>query len=161
MTSPEHYGQAFQDHLLEQYKLYVEMMDRTSARRNQMNSFYTSLLSGLMALLALVTAQETVHAQEIELQILVFLAVAVLGLLLCLVWYFNIRSYKNLNSGKFKVIHELECQLPFPCYDREWEHLKKDKRYRGYWTQTKGESMVPIILAVAYMGLLIYTIGEL
>ena len=39
----EKYGDKFQDHLIEQYKLYVEMADRVSARRAQTNRFYISL----------------------------------------------------------------------------------------------------------------------
>lgn len=33
------YGEKFHEHLLEQYKIYVEMMDRVSARRLQNNTF--------------------------------------------------------------------------------------------------------------------------
>jgi hypothetical protein len=44
--------------LLEQYKLYVEMHDRISARRNQMNSFFISLLSGLLAFFSIVGNQK-------------------------------------------------------------------------------------------------------
>ncbi len=33
----ERYGEHYQSHLLEQYKLYVEMADRISARRGQIN----------------------------------------------------------------------------------------------------------------------------
>jgi hypothetical protein len=47
------YGDKFQDHLMEQYKICVEMADRVSVRRNQANSFYISLLSALIALLSL------------------------------------------------------------------------------------------------------------
>ncbi len=45
----DHYGDNYQAHLLEQYKLYVDITDKISARRNQVNSFYISLLSGLLA----------------------------------------------------------------------------------------------------------------
>src|SRR5690606_22008714 len=34
------------------------------------------------------------------------------GLILCFLWYRLIRTYQNLNTGKFKVIHDLEKQLP-------------------------------------------------
>lgn len=132
MTSnPNHsYGEKLQDHLLEQYKLYVEMIDRTSARRNQMNSFYTSLLSGLLALITIVTNKDITTFQNTKFQAVAFLAVALLGILLCMVWYLNIQSYKQLNSARFKVINELEQQLPFACYNKEWEFLKEDKRYK-------------------------------
>jgi hypothetical protein len=156
----QNYGEKFQDHLLEQYKLYVEMIDRTSSRRNQMNGFYTSLLSGLLALIAIATNKEIAKFQT-KFQAVAFVAVAILGVLLCIIWYLNIQSYKQLNSGKFKVINELEQQLPFACYKAEWEFLKKDKRYKGYLTQTDVEKIVPFILTIPYVSLLVYSVLNL
>jgi Flp pilus assembly protein TadB len=108
----EKYGANFQEHLLEQYKLYVEMADRISARRAQSNRFYISLLSALLALLSILI-NRTLWS---SIQNAIFLAVAILGLALCFLWYVNINSYRQLNSGKFKVIQELEQHLPFNCY---------------------------------------------
>ena len=48
------YGDNYQAHLLEQYKLYVEMADRISQRREQSNRFYAGLVSAIVALLVLV-----------------------------------------------------------------------------------------------------------
>lgn len=161
MLKKQGYGDKFQDHLLEQYKLYVEMMDRSTARRNQMNSFYISILSGLLGLIAIATNKDIAKFQNTQFQIIAFLAVAILGVLLCGVWYKNIQSYKQLNSGKFKVIIEIEKQLPFSCYDREWELIKKDKRYQDYLTQTNVEKILPLLLAIPYIGLLIYSLMNL
>lgn len=162
MSNPNHsYGDKFQDHLLEQYKLYVEMIDRTSTRRNQMNGFYTSLLSGLLALIAIVTNKDITTFQNTKFQAVAFLAVAILGILLCIVWYLNIQSYKQLNSGKFKVINELEQHLPFACYGKEWELLKKDKRYKGYLAQTNVERIIPFILVIPYVSLFLYSLLNL
>jgi hypothetical protein len=157
-SSRQNYGEKYQDHFLEQYKLYIEMMDRTSNRRNQMNGFYTSLLSALLALITIATNKDISQFKDVKFQAVAFLAVAILGILLCIIWYINIQSYKQLNSGKFKVISELEKQLPFACYDREWELLKKDTRYKGYLTQTSVEKVVPFILAIPYIGLFIYSL---
>jgi len=161
ISRKQSYGDKFQDHLLEQYKLYVEMMDRTTARRNQMNSFYISLLSGLLALITIATNKDIARFQNTKFQAIAFLVVAILGTILCAIWYQNIKSYKQLNSGKFKVINELEKQLPFSYYDREWEFLKKDKRYQDYLTQTNVEKILPFFLAIPYIGLLIYSFMNL
>ena len=119
----ENYSSEFKTHILEQYKLYVEMADRVSSRRVQITSFYTSILSALLALLSITSNKEFFQGP----QSFVFLTVAILGLCLCLAWAANINSYKQLNSLKFKVIHEMEIYLPFPCYSREWKILKEDK----------------------------------
>ncbi|MGQ4646501.1 RipA family octameric membrane protein [Lyngbya aestuarii] len=151
------YGENFQPHLLEQYKLYVEMMDRVSARRGQANTFYISLLSGLLALLSLIIDKKLF----LEYQAVVLLATAILGLVLCYVWYANINSYKQLNSLKFKVINEIEPYLPFPCYLREWEILKEENKSQQYRRLTKVEKYVPFILAIPYLCLLVYSIYRL
>ena len=41
--NPEKYGEKYKEHLLEQYKLYVEMADRISGRRQTANSFFLSI----------------------------------------------------------------------------------------------------------------------
>ena len=47
------YGDKFKDHLIEEYKLFVQMADNVSARRSQANQFYISVLSILLAAVAL------------------------------------------------------------------------------------------------------------
>ena len=152
--SEREYGEAFKQHLLEQYKLYVEMADRVSTRRAQTNRFYISLLSGLLALLSIVGGRNRFS----DFQTIAFMAVAILGLALCVLWNVNIRSYRQLNSGKFKVIHEMEQHLPFPCYDKEWEILGEGKESKAYLQLTRVEQYVPFVLAVPYLLLLIYSL---
>lgn len=146
----EEYGDKFNDHLLEQYKLFVEMADRVSTRRGQTNRFYVALLSGLFALLTIIIGTEYFS----DLHIIVFMAVGILGTLLCVLWFVNIRSYRQLNSGKFNVIHEMEKQLPFPCYDDEWKILKK----RKYLRLTRVEQIIPLAMIFPYAILLAYSL---
>lgn len=139
---------------LEQYKLYVEMADRVSARRAETNKFYISLISALLAFLIFVVSREIIK-EYIDIIIIAF---SLLGLILNASWFVNIRSYRQLNSGKFKVIHEMENQLPFPCYTKEWEILGHGKDSKQYRKLTKVELFIPFILAIPYVVLLIYYI---
>ncbi|MDZ7994369.1 MAG: hypothetical protein RM022_004925 [Nostoc sp. EfeVER01] len=153
------YGENYQNHLLEQYKLYVEMADRISARRIQINSFYISLLSGLLAILSIFGNKDILaKLQNTNLQYTMLFLMGLLGLILCWIWHSNIGSYKLLNSAKFKVITEIEKDMPFPIYEREWEILKKDKEYKVYVEQTLVEKYIPFILAIPYLILLIYSL---
>jgi len=150
----EKYGSEFKAHILDQYKLYVEMADRVSSRRVQIASFYTSILSALLALLSITNNKELFQGP----QSFVLLTVSILGLCLCFAWAANINSYKQLNSLKFKVIHEMETFLPFPCYDREWKILKEDKNRRRYLRLTAVEQYTPIILSIPYFCLFLYSL---
>jgi hypothetical protein len=89
---------------------------------------------------------------------MIFLVVSILGLVLCIVWKININSYGQLNTGKFKVIHEMEAQLPFACYDREWEFLGAGQDSKKYLQLTKVEQYVPYLLAIPYLLLLVYAL---
>jgi len=153
-VSRENYGSEFKAHILEQYKLYVEMADRVSSRRVQMASFYTSILSALLALLSITSNKDLFQGP----QSFVLLTIAMLGLCLCFVWAANINSYKQLNSLKFKVIHEMETYLPFPCYGKEWKILKEDKNRRRYLRLSAVEQYIPFILSIPYFCLLIYSL---
>lgn len=130
------------------------MADRVSSRRVQITGFYTSILSALLALLSITSNKELFQGP----QIVVLLTIAILGLCLCLAWAANINSYKQLNSLKFKVIHEMEAYLPFPCYDREWKILKEDKNRKRYLRLSAVEQYIPFILSVPYFCLLIYSL---
>lgn len=151
----EKYGSNFQPHLLEQYKMYIEMMDRVTERRGKINAFYISLLSSLLALLSLLIDKNIFYGSKNAL----VLILAILGLALCYIWYINIDSYKQLNYLKFRVIHEIEPCLPFPFYSKEWK-IEKNK-VGQYRRLSKVEKSIPIIIAIPYLGLLIYSICSL
>ena len=53
--------------------------------------------------------------------------ISIAGMLICYSWYRLIRSYKDLNSGKFKVVHEIVKLLPISPFDDEWEILGRGK----------------------------------
>ncbi|MFQ5709604.1 MAG: hypothetical protein ACE5HO_19280 [bacterium] len=142
-----------QEMILEQYKLYVEMADRISSRRAQTNKFYIGILSGILALLSVLIEKDLLTNHQAP----VFLAVSLLGIGLNILWYVNIRSYRQLNTGKFKVIHEMEQHLPFHCYDREWQLLGEGAEKGKYLQLTRVEPFLPFILAIPYVLLLVYS----
>lgn len=61
---PEEYGEKYQDHLLAQYKLFVEMADRVSQRRDQSNRFYVTFVSAIAGLL--IVLQNLVHRSTVS-----------------------------------------------------------------------------------------------
>ena len=76
------------------------------------------------------------------------------GMLLAVAWYIVIRSYRQLNSGKFKALHELEDKLAYPFFRQEWDLLTEGKERRTYWRLTIVETFVPIIFFLCFAALL-------
>ena len=132
------YGTSYREHALEMYKTYLEMADRISERREKANSFFLAVNTALIALLAKDAFGGSAAAPRV-LEALVPVA----GSVLCYLWYRIVRSYRDLNSAKFKVVHLIERQLPLRPYDAEWESVGRGKDPRLYLPFTHVEIVVP------------------
>jgi len=99
MISQEEYGDSYKSHIVEVYKIYIEMADRISNRRQNANSFFLTINSAIIGFGGYVKTSNSNENNRI---------IALAGLVLCYVWYRLIRSYKDLNIGKYKVIPEIE-----------------------------------------------------
>ena len=135
------------EHLLEQYKIYVEMADRISARRHAANVFFLTLHSSAVA--AIGFSLEKIGKID-PLWVLIFPALALL--IICLVWWWLIRSYRNLNTAKYKVIGKMEEQLPYsPYWKEEWKELGEGNDWRKYLQLTVIEQWVPVMFGLIYL----------
>ncbi len=143
--SKEVYGEDYQNHLIEQYKLYVEMADRVSSRRMLANSFFVGVHTALVAAFV-VLLKEKILTPTI-LGMIPFVSV----LLLCFLWWRVVESYRQLNSGKFKVVHQIEQLLPLAPYDAEWKMLGEGKDGKKYRPLTHVENFVPLCFALLYL----------
>ena len=148
---PEQYGDnpKYSDHFLEQYKLYVEMADRVSQRREQANRFYVSLVAAIVALLVVLARFDVADGAWP----VVFLISGLFGAALSVVWFVNIRSYRQLNSAKFAIINKMEEQLPTSGYADEWELLRPKDGPAKYFQLSRIEQFVPAIFFVLFAAL--------
>lgn len=140
--------------LLELYKLHAELADRVSQRREGANRLYVSILTGLLVAIAAI-----VRWGGEDLQTFTPWLLGIAGLLgtgLCTSWYIVIRSYRQLNSGKFAVLGELESRLAFPFFRKEWEILEQGKSFKKYWKLTVAETTLPFLFGIVYAGLFAY-----
>ena len=146
-------GQTNSDHLLlEQYKLYVEMADRVSQRRDQSNRFYATLVAAFVALLVVMARLDV----STDTWSVVFTVVGAFGMAFSIVWFINIRSYRELNSAKFQIINDMEKLLPYAGYSKEWEILRPPGDSPRYIQLTRVEQFVPAVFFVFFLALLIY-----
>ncbi len=134
------YGASYEAHCLEIYKLYVTMADNISVRRQSANSFFLAVNTAIIGVVGYVGGTSGNWNW----------AVSLAGLILCYAWYRLIRSYKDINSGKFKVIHEIEKELPLLPYDAEWEALGRGKDPSLYLPFTHIEIWVPGIFGALH-----------
>lgn len=151
VSTSEKYGDKYIEHLLEQYKVYVSSAEKISDRRQKANEFFLALNSGLVTLLGFVIGRISTNVN-----VTVIGLAAVAGIIMCYLWYRIVRSYKGLNSGKFKVIHAIESRLPLALYDTEWEILEKGKNKKIYWPFSHIELWVPWIFICIYLFLIIF-----
>jgi hypothetical protein len=154
--TPEEYGDKYQDHLLEQYKLFVETAQHTSDKRQNANNYLLTLNSSLVTLFVVFISTFGNHRWNA--------LIPATGLIVCFIWWSLVDSYKDLNTAKFAVIHELEEQLPVALFRHEWfvcghNRKKKDKPVEDqYVPLTHLERWVPVAFAVLYIGLGVYAI---
>jgi hypothetical protein len=130
--------------VLEQYQLAVEMADRVSARRATANGFFLTVQTTLLTLMAIKGLDRDWVAGG--------------GLVLAVTWWLLLRSYRDLNGAKWKVIGEIEDRLPLQPFSDEWKYLKQDpvKLWRPRYAELGFiERLVPSVFAVIFLVVMI------
>ena len=139
------YGPCYKEHLLEQYKVFVASADAVSDRRARANSFLLTINAGLVALFG--TTMESFPWYTSFL-------IALGGLLVALTWLSLLESYRTLNTAKFKVIHQMEQDLPIRAFDIEWKLLGEGQKGH-HRPLTSVEKVVPWVFVGVYAILMI------
>ena len=142
--------------LLEIYKLHTELADRVSQRREGANRLYVSILAGMVTFLAV-----SIRFGIGDLPSDVMLGLAgIFGALLSVSWFAVLRSYRQLNSGKFKVLHDLETKLVYPFFTTEWGLLAEGRERNRYWKLTVVETGLPWIFFAMFVALVILSFTD-
>lgn len=136
------YGEDYCHDLFEQYCRYVESAEKISERRITANNFLLTVNVFLVTLFGLVVSSKYKSWWAIILPIT--------GVLVSLTWHRMITSYRDLNTIKFKVIHELEEQMPAALYAYEWR-LAEEGKGNTYHPLSHLERWVPVIFIVLYV----------
>jgi hypothetical protein len=134
----------YQDHLLEQYKMYHESAEKISSKRQTANSFFVTINTAIIALVSYLHLGSSTSNNY-------YWIVALAGVAITYMWYRLIRSYRDLNSAKFKVIHEIEKKLPLSPFDAEWEAVGRGKNSALYLPFTYIEVGIPWVFLVLHI----------
>lgn len=139
--------------MLEQYKLYVEMADHVSARRANANMFFLTVSTGFLSIIGLLIGRVVTVSNPYD--IITAFAVTSGSIAFSMAWWFALNSYDQLNTGKFKVIHQLEERLPAALFEAEWILLGGGKDRKKYWPLSHVEKIIPKAFVLMYAVFLI------
>lgn len=139
----------FIDHYLEQYRIYLHIFNSTSDRRNKANEFFLGLNTAIIGVLGYLESKSLADSNSA-----IYFFAPFVGIAICYSWYQIIISYRQLNRGKFKIIHEIEEKLPIALFKDEWEILGKGKDKRKYYPLSIIERKIPLIFITLYIVIL-------
>lgn len=128
---------------LEQWKFYGQTTLNVSNRRLKDNRFYLRLLIALLGVAGIGSKLGFVTPIGV-------LIIGLVGLPFCVLWSFHILSYKQLNSGKYRVMWEIAEELPFDPFQMEWTNLKEGKEPKAYIKHTTVEVWWPRVFGYFY-----------
>jgi hypothetical protein len=143
------YGKEFNDHLLEQYKIYVQSAQDVSERRLAAGNYLLTINSSLVTLFGVVLSSFGNHRWNV--------VIPITGILACIVWHSLVESYKTLNTAKFAVIHQLENYLPVALFRYEW-HVCDYGKTKKYVPLTHLERYIPWLFGTFYVALACYAL---
>jgi hypothetical protein len=135
----------YENHYLEQYRMYLHIFNSTSDRANKSNDFFLGLNTAIIGVLGYLETKNLTDNNSV-----IFLFAPFVGIAICYCWYMIIISYKQLHKAKFAVIHKVEEKLPLSLFKTEWEALGKGVDSTKYRRLSSIERIIPIIFIVLY-----------
>jgi hypothetical protein len=138
-------NESFQHLLMEQYKLYVEMTDRISSRRNWTNIFFLTLHAIIVGVMGL-SLSRSPYVPQIGL-----LLMPLMGLLvLCYAWWRLTQWYRHMLTVRHNIIGQLEQRLPSsPSLAADRNDITSKE---GYFNPlNRMEKTLPFVFAILYI----------
>lgn len=137
-TRESEYGELYKSHQFEQYKMFVSSAEKISEMRFNSNKFFITINSLIVTLFG-------IFLEKLSWAVWI---VPFLGIGISLLWVKSIKNYSDLNSAKFRVINKIEDDLPLDPYNKEWDILKNNKKYK---TLSHTEQYIPCLFIIAYI----------
>lgn len=130
----------------ELYKLMVASSEALVNRRQAVNTFFLTMNGALLTAIGLfLHAGGRSHLKAAG----VFL-VALSGVISSYAWGSLLKSFGQLNTGKFAIINAMERWLAASIYDAEWEALGRGEMPKIYKSFTSREGILPQLAMAAY-----------
>jgi hypothetical protein len=127
------------ERVVELYKLMVASSESLVNRRQAVNTFFLTANGAIVTAAGLLIG----NGASRDFRNWGLLVLAVTGFILSIGWKSVIKSFGQLNTGKFVVINRLEKVLPVAVYLAEWKALGEGKYPSKYQSFTSRETWVP------------------
>ena len=112
--------------LVEQYKMMVISTEKVTEQRSKVNNLFLTITASLLSITFVI-------GKSLEfsiIAIIVMLFFTILTLIVTYSWEKLVKSYGDLNKGKFLIIDKIEKQLTINMFKDEWEILTKRIKYK-------------------------------
>jgi len=133
---------------IEQYKAYMQDVANIGSRHETARAFYLSVLSALLAFVALAGTDGPLSDISSNL----FVVISLGAIAICVLWFLQTLSFGALYSAKLEQLHKMEERLPFKNFTNEHEVLKEDWKY---FQLTNVECFVASIFIILFIAALV------
>lgn len=138
--------------ILEQWRLMTESAMQVSSRRQSANNLFIAVVT---ILISGVLFSEGIFGSNRQFQLGASVLVSILGIVICIVWYVQMKHYGELNDIKYSAVREIEKYLPVQYFNAEdiyfYDNYNKRKSFSG------SESKIPIIFIAFFIVIPIIT----
>ena len=137
----------------EQYKIMVNTSEELSKRRQNMHAFFVTINGAIFSGFSIVLKNLSDTSNPLLTEAGIGIFISILGCMLAYSWEKQIVSYRQLSSGKFKIINTMEDYLPASVFAAEWLALGCGKDKKIYCSFTENERYIPKVLIWIYVTL--------
>lgn len=137
---------------IEQYKAYMQDVANIGSRHETARAFYLSVLSALLAFVALAGQDGPLSGISANL----FVVISLGAIAICILWFLNTLSFAAVYRAKLVQLHKMEEKLPFRMFTEEHAALKVDWKY---FRLTTVECLVASTFAVLFIAALVLNAG--
>jgi hypothetical protein len=133
--------------MIDLYKAYLADIESIGSRYSTANTFYMTVVSALLGVIAFADGSKPFGSLRVELVI----AIALFAIVICWIWWKTINFYSLLFFAKFEVLRTMEAELPFKPFIAETKILTDHK---VEWL-LQNERRVPKILGAFFVVLML------
>lgn len=148
-ADPVTYGPLYKRHLLDQYHRYLESLWFIGTLKQRVNSYFLTMNTVLLATLGVSFANVGLVVDAFRTPLLRH-TLPIVGVVICVVWWAILYSYRQRTTVKLHIIDCIESRLPLAPFRTERELIVetyKGSRYIVFRTSL----FIPWIFALLYL----------